>query len=96
MDKKNQCSHSAFSANTLFIPKIYFHRWSRRTSGQTLDISTSDERRHVINGTLILRRVTPQDGGFYVCVAKCEAGEVRSETQLTVRGETFQFTLESI
>ncbi|GFY65996.1 down syndrome cell adhesion molecule [Trichonephila inaurata madagascariensis] len=83
---------SSNQGETVLIPCVAqghpapMYRWSRRTSGQTLDISPSDERRHMINGTLILRRVSAQDGGFYVCVAKSEAGEVRSETQLTVRG----------
>ncbi|KAF8796641.1 Down syndrome cell adhesion molecule-like [Argiope bruennichi] len=90
---------SANQGETIFLPCVAqghpapLYRWSRRTSGQTLDISPSDERRHVINGTLILRRVTAQDGGFYVCVAKCEAGEVRSETQLTVRGSVLTKSL---
>ncbi|GFW83126.1 down syndrome cell adhesion molecule [Trichonephila clavipes] len=83
---------SSNQGETVLIPCVAqghpapMYRWSRRTSGQTLDISPSDERRHMINGTLILRRVSAQDGGFYVCVAKSEAGEVRSETQLTVKG----------
>ncbi|KAG8198699.1 hypothetical protein JTE90_023471 [Oedothorax gibbosus] len=61
------------------------YRWSRRTSGQTVDISSSDDRRQLMNGTLLIRRISPQDAGFYVCVARGEAGEVRAETQLTVR-----------
>lgn len=59
--------------------------WFKRQSSELRSIGTSEGGSQQVGSLLLLRRVSRNDSGVYVCVAKNEAGEERAELELTVR-----------
>ncbi|GFS89497.1 down syndrome cell adhesion molecule-like protein 1, partial [Nephila pilipes] len=64
--------------------------WYRLRDGPSHGIKrvdTSHQRIMELNGTLLIRKATIQDGGKYICIVNNTNGQERAETELLIRGK---------
>ncbi|KAF8796637.1 Down syndrome cell adhesion molecule-like [Argiope bruennichi] len=67
------------------LPKYSWYRLRDGPSHGIKRVDTSHQRILELNGTLLIRKATIQDGGKYICIVNNTNGQERAETELLIR-----------
>lgn len=68
-------------------PQYY---WFRDTGGH-LTLMENHRKSNVVDGTLIIHKVTAADSGKYICFANNSVGEDKVDRLLRIRGKLFEY-----